>query len=212
MNGTRKTEAPDLDGKKRGPTLTKARGVLARYGMWIVAIIMGSSALIDMAHGQVSGYTPDPIAPDCQPGWRWGWSNGPGSSARCYPPQSSCPAGTLQVSAPQWTGAGWTQPQCWQKPKDPPLDRNPAPSYTDQSVPVILISWFPYYDGGWYNEGRVGATKRTYSDGTVKWSTKVFGNGDLILNGNVRAYHVPDVPGPDGMPLFAVDSMCWGVT
>ncbi|MGW9761117.1 hypothetical protein BCO37747_04806 [Burkholderia contaminans] len=125
---------------------------------------------------------------------------------RVAPPM--CPPGYTQTSAPRWVGSRWTNPGC-QPPPPPPVTQPPATTCSDQGVMGMLIAWAQYYGSNWYAEGTVTATRHVCTDGSQTWSTLV-GSAGLLLQGPTKAWHVPGVVGPSGMPVFAADIICYG--
>lgn len=67
---------------------------------------------------------------DCHSGDHWGSSPSHGGLLRCLtnnpPPAPTCPAGTIQTSAPVWNGENWSSPVCTPSPPPslpPPLKK-----------------------------------------------------------------------------------------
>lgn len=131
------------------------------------------------------------------------WIGSRYTSPQCsYQAPPTCPGGYTQTSAPWWNGSGWVGLAC--TPSVPP-----APQCNDQPTRALLITWAPVYGYSWYSEGFVQATRRV-CDGVPQWSTLVRNGGDLLLQEPLKAYHVPNLTGPDGVPIFAADYVCYG--
>lgn len=149
--------------------------------------------------------------PTCStaPGWTTTapaqWTGSKYSSPQCsYQAAPVCPGGYTQTSSPWWNGSGWVGLAC--TPSVPP-----APVCVDQPVRALMITWANYYGSYWYSEGFVTATRRV-CDGVPKWSSLVRTGDDLQLPGPTKAWHVPNLTGPGGVPMFAADLTCYGVS